>query len=207
MIEPISQLETPHKILLIEDDPNYARLVGLMLSDSGQLNCSIVHYKTLAEGIAFLSHNGAREIAAVLLDLSLPDSQGFETLGRLIRQFPNLNIIVLTGLDDKGLGMQAVRAGAQDFLVKGYFDDGQLSKALRYSIARNNILRRLEETQRIAHIAGNAGKARLEHKDADRGAIDRLAAFNFHHCLHRVIAATDTAWSSHALCGLTDRQR
>ncbi|MCB9293138.1 MAG: response regulator [Lewinellaceae bacterium] len=152
MIEPISQLETPHKILLIEDDPNYARLVGLMLSDSGQLNCSIVHYKTLAEGIAFLSHNGAREIAAVLLDLSLPDSQGFETLGRLIRQFPNLNIIVLTGLDDKGLGMQAVRAGAQDFLVKGYFDDGQLSKALRYSIARNNILRRLEETQRIAHI-------------------------------------------------------
>lgn len=152
MIEPHSRLDAPHKILLIEDDSNYAHLVELMLLDTGQLNCSIIHYKTLAEGIAFLNRHGAREMAAVLLDLSLPDSQGFNTLGRLIQRFPNLNVIVLTGQDDKGLGIQAVRSGAQDFLVKGGFDDGQLAKALRYSITRNNILRRLEETQRIAHI-------------------------------------------------------
>ena len=152
MIEPHSQLEAPHKILLIEDDLNYAYLVELMLSDSQQLNCSIIHHKTLADGIGYLNQYGAREVAAVLLDLSLPDSEGFDTLGKLIQRFPNLNIIVLTGLDDKGLGVQAVRSGAQDFLVKGYFDDGQLAKALRYSIARNNILRRLEETQRIARI-------------------------------------------------------
>ncbi|MCB0584735.1 MAG: response regulator [Phaeodactylibacter sp.] len=162
MIKPISKLETPHKILLIEDDLNYAHLVELMLSDAEQLNCSIIHYNTLAEGIAFLSQNDAREVAAVLLDLSLPDSKGFDTLERLIPQFPNLNIIVLTGLDDKGLGVKAVRAGAQDFLVKGYFDDGQLAKALRYSIARNNILRRLEETQHAAHI-GNWECSPLDH--------------------------------------------
>ena len=68
MIEPHSQLEAPHKILLIEDDLNYAYLVELMLSDSQQLNCSIIHHKTLADGIGYLNQYGAREVAAVLLD-------------------------------------------------------------------------------------------------------------------------------------------
>ena len=152
MIRPNAQLEVPHKILLIEDDQNYADLVEIMLSGSAELNCSVIHYRTLAEGIAFLNNTGARDIAVVLLDLSLPDSQAFETLSRLISRFPNLNVIVLTGLDDQNLGVHSVRAGAQDFLVKGFLDDGQLAKALRYSIARNNTLRRLEETQRIARI-------------------------------------------------------
>lgn len=152
MIKPISKLEAPHKILLIEDDPGYARLVEIMLTESGQFNCTIIHCKSLAESMAFLDSGEGREVAAVLLDLSLPDSQGFDTLGSLIPRFPNLNIIVLTGQDDKDLGVLAVRSGAQDFLVKGAFEDEQLAMALRYSIARNKILRRLEETQRIARI-------------------------------------------------------
>lgn len=152
MNKPISNFEAPHQILLIEDDPIYARLVGIMLTNSEQLNCSIIHYPTLAESIRFLDEGGIREVAAVLLDLSLPDSQGFDTLSRLMAAFPKLNIIVLTGQDNKELGVLAVRSGAQDFLVKGAFQDDQLAMALRYSIARNNILRRLEETQRIARI-------------------------------------------------------
>ncbi len=150
MIEHISRSETPHRILLIEDDPAYARLVEALLSESGHLHCSITHRKTLREGIELLIRG--ERFAAVLLDLSLPDSQGFDTLSRLAPRFPNLNIIVLTGRDDKELGILAVKAGAQDFLVKGAFGDEQLGKALRYSIARNNVLKRLEETQRLARI-------------------------------------------------------
>ena len=87
-----------------------------------------------------------------MLDLSLPDSRGFETLERLVSKFPQNNIIVLTGLADKELGVRAVKTGAQDFLVKGAFDSDELAKTLRFSIERNKVLKRLEETQRIAHI-------------------------------------------------------
>jgi PAS domain S-box-containing protein len=92
------------------------------------------------------------EFAAILLDLSLPDSRGFETLERLLAKFPQKNIIVLTGYADKEMGLRAVKAGAQDFLVKGAFDSEQLSKSLRFSIERTKFLKRLEETQRIANI-------------------------------------------------------
>ncbi|MCO6477899.1 MAG: response regulator [Phaeodactylibacter sp.] len=180
MIEPHPRIEPPHSILLIEDDLDYAQLVGLMLTDSEQLNCSIAHRETLAEGIAYLNQHGAAEVAAVLLDLSLPDSQGFDTLGRLIQRFPNLNVIVLTGQDDKSLGVQAVRSGAQDFLVKGYFDDGQLAKALRYSITRNNILRRLEETQRIARI-GNWECSPQDHYFMASEETYRIFGLSAHH--------------------------
>lgn len=150
MPEPNAKLKPLYNVLLIEDDPSYARLATIMLEESGSLNCSITHCHTLAEGMQQLLQGAHFE--AVLLDLTLPDSQGFDTLSRLLTHFPNLNLIVLTGLDDKNLGVQAVKSGAQDFLVKGAFDENQLAKTLHYSIERNNILKRLEEIQRIAHI-------------------------------------------------------
>ena len=71
---------------------------------------------------------------------------------RLLERFPDNNVIVLTGLSDKSLGVNSVKAGAQDFLIKGAFDADLLAKSLRYSIERNSVLKRLEETQRIAQI-------------------------------------------------------
>ncbi len=144
---------TPDRVLLIEDNPGDATLVRVMLQTSDLVNCELIHRKTLSEGIAFLEKEHAR-IEAVLLDLSLPDSRGFVTLEKLLEQFPALNIIVLTGTSDKELGVKAVKAGAQDFLVKGTFDheNDLLAKSLRYSIERSRVLKRLEETQQIAQI-------------------------------------------------------
>ena len=150
MTESNPNLKPSHNVLLIEDDPAYVRLATILLAESELLNCRITHRPTLTAGIQELRQNPNFE--AVLLDLTLPDSQGYETLERLLSHFPHLNIIVLTGLDDKDWGLQAVKSGAQDFLVKGAFDGDQLAKSLRYSIERSNILKRLEETQRIAHI-------------------------------------------------------
>lgn len=150
MTELNAKPEPLYRIMLIEDDPSYARLVAIMLQESELLNCSITHCLTLAEGVRELQQG--EHFEAVLLDLSLPDSQGFDTLSRLLAHFPHLAVIVLTGLEDKGWGLQAVKSGAQDFLAKGAFDAGQLAKSLRYSIERSNILKRLEEIQRIAHI-------------------------------------------------------
>lgn len=113
-------------------------------------NCEVINKITLGDAIATLETG--EEFAAILLDLTLPDSRGFETLERLLAKFPQKNIIVLTGFSDKEMGLRAVKAGAQDFLVKGAFDSDQLSKSLRFSIERMKVLKRLEETQRMASI-------------------------------------------------------
>lgn len=139
-----------NRVLLIEDNPGDARLVEILLEESDLVECEITHRVTLKEGEIELEKG--QSFAAVLLDLTLPDSRGFETLERLITRFPNLNVIVLTGLSDKAMGLEAVKYGAQDFLVKGAFDADLLAKTLRYSIQRNGVTKRLEETQRLAHI-------------------------------------------------------
>ncbi len=150
MQETIPNFETDNKVLLIEDNPGDARLVEILLSESDLLNCKITHKTTLFDGMSALE--ASDDYAAILLDLSLPDSRGFETLIKLLDRFPNNNVIVLTGHADKVLGVKAVQAGAQDFLVKGLFDSELLAKTLRFSIERNSVLKRLEETQRIAKI-------------------------------------------------------
>lgn len=139
-----------NRVLLIEDNPGDARLVEILLEESDLVACEITHHSTLKDGVVELEKG--EEFAAVLLDLTLPDSRGFETLESLITRFPYLNVIVMTGLSDKALGLEAVKFGAQDFLVKGAFDTDLLAKTLRYSIQRNGVLKRLEETQRLAHI-------------------------------------------------------
>ncbi len=145
-----STLVSINKILLVEDNPGDARLVEIYLMESDLQNCEVVNKITLGDAIATLE--SGEEFSAILLDLTLPDSRGFETLERLLAKFPQKNIIVLTGYADKEMGLQAVKAGAQDFLVKGAFDSEQLSKSLRFSIERTRVLKRLEETQRIARI-------------------------------------------------------
>lgn len=145
-----STLVSTNKILLVEDNPGDARLVEIYLMESDLQNCEVINKVTLTDAIATLESD--EEFAAILLDLSLPDSRGFETLERLLAKFPQQNIIVLTGYSDKEMGLRAVKAGAQDFLVKGAFDSEQLSKSLRFSMERMKVLQRLEETQRIANI-------------------------------------------------------
>lgn len=138
------------KILLIEDNLGDARLVEILLQDSDIIDCDIVNKKSLQAGIDMFREE---TFDAVLLDLSLPDSRGFVTLEKFMTEFPNANVIVLTGTKDKKIGIEAVKAGAQDYLVKGAFDSDWLAKALRYSIERSQFLNKLEEAQRVAKIA------------------------------------------------------
>ncbi len=136
-------------VLLIEDDHSYADLVKILLSASEELRCEVSIRYTLSEGLAAME---AFDYAAVLLDLNLPDSRGLDTLYTLLSYQVDANVIVLTGSADRQQGVLAVGSGAQDYLVKGEFGDGQLARALRFSIERKQILKRLEEAQRIARI-------------------------------------------------------
>ena len=141
---------TKQKILLVEDNVPDARLIEIYLQESDLVQCDIQVCRTLQQSLQLLGQED--DFAVVLLDLFLPDSRGIDTLESVMAAFPKANVIAVTGAVDKYLGIQAVKAGAQDFLVKGAFDADQLARALRFSIERRNILHRLEETQRIAHI-------------------------------------------------------
>ncbi len=138
-----------NNILLIEDNIGDARLVELLLEETDLFDYKIVNATTLEEGVTTM---GQSVFDVVLLDLTLPDSRGMETLTEFISHFPEANVIVLTGLKNKEFGVMAVREGAQDYLVKGEFDSDWLAKSLKFSIERNQILQRLEEAHKMALI-------------------------------------------------------
>lgn len=150
---------TPHaakpRVLLIEDDDGDAFLVQELLAEAG---AEIALERARSLGDARRQIPGS---ACVLLDLGLPDARGLQGLSWLLQHYPESAIVVLTGLSDEHLGEQAVRAGAQDYLVKGEVSGPTLQRVIRYAIER----RYWDETQRQLHIARiNAREnARLEH--------------------------------------------
>ena len=112
---------TPIRLLLVEDNPGDARLVHEHLADvEGGRSWTLADAPTLAAAVAKVRDGLNPDI--VLLDLSLPDSFGLETLARWQAAAPTLPVIVLTGSDDEALAVAAVREGAQDYLVKGRID-------------------------------------------------------------------------------------
>ena len=117
-------------ILLIEDNPGDAQLVKIYMKDAA-FKYELFVADTFFEGMDILNKH---DIDIVLLDLSLPDSQGFKTLNRYLETVQNIPVIVLTGVNNEIVGNQAVKAGAQDFLVKGQLDGKLLGRAIRYAI-------------------------------------------------------------------------
>src|SRR5262249_27230854 len=99
----------------------------------------------------------------VLLDLSLPDSQGLDTFRCLRQAGVRLPVVVLTGLDDEALAVQAVRDGAQDYLVKGQTGGRQLLHSLRYAMGRHQRQRQLEEA--VRNTEAELQMARKVHSD------------------------------------------
>jgi signal transduction histidine kinase/ActR/RegA family two-component response regulator len=133
-------------VLLVEDDDNYARLIAAMLQRS-DVAFKITHVTDLASA---LKHLDRRPVDAVLLDLTLPDSAGFATFDRVLDFAPGVPIIVLSGLDDRDLAINAVQAGAQDYLVKGQADIRWLSRSISYAIERHRA--QAEQKHRIARL-------------------------------------------------------
>ncbi len=131
-------------ILLIEDNKGDAQLVKIYMKDAA-FKYELFVADTFFEGMDILNK---QEVDIVLLDLSLPDSQGFKTLNKYMENVLNIPVIVLTGVNNEIVGNQAVKAGAQDFLVKGQFDGKLLGRAIRYAIQRHKEFQKLEDTKR-----------------------------------------------------------
>ena len=143
------------RVLLVEDDDGDALLVEEELEFS-DADVELTRARTLAEAAGA----GLAGFDCVLLDLNLPDAQGLAGLRDLRALAPGLAVLVLTGLDDERRGVEAVAAGAQDYLVKGTTSGALLARSLRYAVER----RRAELTQQQLSIAQLEARenARLE---------------------------------------------
>jgi len=131
------------KVLLIEDNPGDARLIREIFSGVKGARFDLKVADGLSAGLEFLA---SAEIHVILLDLNLPDSQGLDTLIKVCAQFPAVPTVVLTSLADEVLGVNAVKEGAQDYLVKDQIDSSILWRVMRYAIERNQLL--LEQARR-----------------------------------------------------------
>lgn len=127
---------TPIRVLLVEDNPADADLVTDLLEGTGGDGFEVTRAGRLSEALTELD---AQSLACLLLDLGLPDAQGMESVISVRSQHPNVPIVVLTGRDDEQTGIEALREGAQDYLVKGKADGDTISRAVRYSIERKRL--------------------------------------------------------------------
>lgn len=180
-------------VLLIEDNPGDARLVAEMLDEAGtQLRritldgsaperCSVHHESTLAAGLERLSK---RAVDVILLDLGLPDSTGFDTLVSVVEAAEFTPVVVLTGQDNRDLGVQTIQHGAHDYLVKNEVTDGLLVHSIQYAIEQSRqeyerirYREQLEAVNRLYRISQDVIHALITEstrEDLERAVCERL---------------------------------
>ena len=132
-----------YSVLIIEDSKVDATVLRAQLSSDGRF--TVRHAASLAEALQLIA--GGELPDAITLDLSLPDSSGLDSFLEIHRRFPNEPIVILTGEHDEELAVQAMRNGAQDYVLKSSLNAGVLVRSLLYSIERNR-RRLVEQRQR-----------------------------------------------------------
>ena len=145
------------RLLYVEDNPGDFRLIQIMLRSEGAGLITMEHADRLTTGLDRL---GGGNFDLILLDLGLPEIQGLETLRQFMTQVADIPILVLTGLDDETVGLQAVQEGAQDYLIKGKITAALLVRAIRYAIERGRaekVLRDREARYRRIVETANEG--------------------------------------------------
>jgi DNA-binding NarL/FixJ family response regulator len=130
----------------VDDNPADSRLVELMLEENLPGQYELRHFERLGDAVRAMA---ASPPHCLLLDMSLPDAHGVEAVRTVLEAHPDIPIVVLTGHDDEAMALAAVRAGAQDYLVKGKVRGDDLLRAIRYSIERT-----LAAHERAGHHAG-----------------------------------------------------
>jgi signal transduction histidine kinase len=138
-------MKTLARVLLVEDSPSDAALLQESLAETGLAAFEFTHVETWAAAHPYL--DGQRGFDVLLLDLSLPDTSGRETFVRARAEAPHLPIVVLTGQANEADGLEAVRHGIQDYLVKGQADARQIVRVIRYAIERKRVEDALKHTE------------------------------------------------------------
>jgi signal transduction histidine kinase len=137
------------RVLLIEDNVAEARLLQEILKGSQPKQFSWSHVQRLKDGLAQLQK---KSFEVILLDLTLPDSQGLASVVSLVQTVPQLPIVVLTNTNDDKLALESLRCGAQDYLVKRQVNLDLLVRSLCYAIERKQTEEALRETKKVLEV-------------------------------------------------------
>ena len=138
-------------VLLVEDNPGDARLLGKIFNEERSHSTKLTRVDCMS---AAETHLAEHAVNIILLDLGLPDAQGLEAIQRAHAAAPGVPLVVLTGLDDELLAVQALQQGAQDYLIKGQIETRGLLRALRYAIERKTMeSAALAMARQMAHSA------------------------------------------------------
>jgi signal transduction histidine kinase len=133
----------PIQILLIEDNEEHVQFLRQLLGTSQEAEFTLQVAGTLAEAMPVL---GAGGVDLILVDLTLPDSDGLETFIRVLQAAPDLPLVVLSGVQDVALAIETVQLGAQDYLVKGHVDNYLLVRSIQYALERKRIQLQLKRS-------------------------------------------------------------
>ncbi len=139
------------RVLHVEDNPGDARLMREHLLEAGGSTFDLTVVPRVDQALASLE---SRAFDAVLLDLSLPDAHGLDTVRQLCAAAPDVPVVVLTGLDDETLAIRAVQVGAQDYLIKSGLDPHRCVRAIRYGIERHRSRRELWNLSLMDEMTG-----------------------------------------------------
>jgi len=139
------------KILLIEDNIGDVRLLREYLSESSEIHFELRHSERLTEALQCINNE---HFDLILLDMMLPDSQGFDTFIKIKEHAFDIPIVVLSGLYYDSMALKAVAEGAQDYLVKGEVDARLLIRAMRYAIERHRMQMALRSQSLIDDLTG-----------------------------------------------------
>lgn len=122
------------KILYVEDDIDHATLISELIKEIKNVHYELTHVQRLDEALLELDNDN---YDIILLDLSLPDEQGVDTIVRVCEQKPDIPVVVISGTDDETMAVKALQKGAEEYLVKGKVKSHSLSRILRYAIMRH----------------------------------------------------------------------
>src|SRR5271166_598228 len=132
------------RILLVEDNPIDARALREMIREACSGPFHLEHADRLSRALDLLA---TKQFDVLLLDLSLPDARGLETVSQVHAHSPKAPIVVLTSLDDEAVAARALRAGAQDYLIKGRVSGDLLVRSVRYACERARAVEALERRE------------------------------------------------------------
>jgi DNA-binding response OmpR family regulator len=133
------------KVLLIEDNPGDAFLIKFYLGESTSPVFHVSHSEDVKGGLDLLAKE---KFDIILSDMNLPDSFGVDTIKSILTKYPGNLVIVLTGLTDEEVGLETVRYGAQDFLVKGKFDGKVLISSVMFSFERFKLNKQIDSVSK-----------------------------------------------------------
>ena len=153
--------DAPTYLLVVEDSEGDARLLREMFKDNPAKSIVMTHVGSMKEAE---KHLAEYEVDVVLLDLGLPDSQGLEAVRRAHIATRDIPLVILSGLDDERLAVEALHEGAQDYLIKGQIDSRSLMRALRHAIERKTLEAAARALSAKVEIAREEAEAATEAK-------------------------------------------